>query len=190
MGRERGWDRDRGRDWDRDRDRDWDRDRDRDRDRSRDRDRDRDRERERERERERGRSSRLRPELSPIRKPNAEPGPRHLLGGGTVPPPSRHLWVGNLAPTVSEKLLFEEFLRFGHVESVNHLPGRSYAFVNYSMVEDAVKALQSLQGIRFNGCPIKIEFSKGVSFKMPILCTVKVLLSEFIFPVFCSFTSS
>ncbi|KAJ4791914.1 hypothetical protein LUZ62_043160 [Rhynchospora pubera] len=159
MGRDRGRDRDRGQDWDRDRG--WDRDRDRDRDRYWDRDRDRyhDRERERDRSRDRGGGSRLRPEPAHLRKP--EPGPHHPSGGSMSPRPSRHLWVGNLAPTVSEKILFEEFLRFGDVESINHLPGRSYAFVNYLKEDSAVKALRALQGIRIEGCPVKIEFSKG-----------------------------
>ena len=78
-------------------------------------------------------------------------------------PPSRHLWVGNLPPRVTQGMLLEHFLRFGDLENIVFVPGRSYAFVNFRRVEEAVFALRSLQGQMFAGLPLKIEFQKLVS---------------------------
>ncbi|MQL72335.1 hypothetical protein Taro_004671 [Colocasia esculenta] len=78
-------------------------------------------------------------------------------------PPSRHLWVGNLPPHATQSMLLEHFLRFGDLENIAFLPGRSYAFVNFRKEEDAIYALRTLQGHTFAGMPLKIEFQKGVS---------------------------
>ncbi|CAA6670754.1 unnamed protein product [Spirodela intermedia] len=66
--------------------------------------------------------------------------------------PSRHLW----------SMLLEQFLRFGDLENIAFIPGRSYGFVNFKKEEDAVFALRTLQGHMFAGVPLKIEFQKGL----------------------------
>ncbi|XP_077222262.1 RNA recognition motif (RRM)-containing protein [Tasmannia lanceolata] len=76
-------------------------------------------------------------------------------------PPSRHLWVGNLSHHITESSLSEQFLRFGEIESIAFLPGRSYAFVNFKKDEDASIAMRALQGFVVAGFPLKIEFTKG-----------------------------
>ncbi|XP_058114648.1 flowering time control protein FPA [Magnolia sinica] len=76
-------------------------------------------------------------------------------------PPSRHLWVGNLSPHLTEPVLTEKFLRFGEIDSIAFPPGRSYAFVNFKKEEDAVIAMRGLQGFVLAGMPMKIEFTKG-----------------------------
>ncbi|KAJ0988180.1 hypothetical protein J5N97_006536 [Dioscorea zingiberensis] len=81
--------------------------------------------------------------------------------GWGVAPPSRHLWVGNLSPEVSPNVLSEQFLRFGDLEDIAYVPGRSYAFVNYMKKDDAALAMRSLQGIIIEGMPLRIEFAKG-----------------------------
>ncbi|KAG1364284.1 flowering time control protein FPA [Cocos nucifera] len=81
--------------------------------------------------------------------------------GWGVAPPSRHLWVGNLGPHVTRSTLLEHFLRFGEIENIAYIPGRSYAFVDYKKEEDAVIALRGLQGFNIDGMPLKIEFAKG-----------------------------
>lgn len=78
-------------------------------------------------------------------------------------PSSRHLWVGNLSPHITESLLSEQFLRFGELDNIVFYPGRSYAFVNFKKEEDAAIALRGLQGFVVAGFPLKIEFTKGVS---------------------------
>ncbi|XP_068643123.1 flowering time control protein FPA-like [Aristolochia californica] len=76
-------------------------------------------------------------------------------------PPSRHLWVGNLSPHIAEAALRQQFLRFGDIESIAFLPGRSYAFINFMNDEDAMVAMKALQGFVVGGLPLKIEFTKG-----------------------------
>lgn len=76
-------------------------------------------------------------------------------------PPSRHLWVGNLSPHISENHLSEQFLRFGDLDNIAFIPGRSYAFVNFKKDEDAAIAMRALQGFVVAGLPLKIEFTKG-----------------------------
>nr|CAD1839317.1 unnamed protein product [Ananas comosus var. bracteatus] len=90
--------------------------------------------------------------------------------GWGIAPPSRHLWVGNLSSHVTERMLSEQFLRFGDLEKIGYVPGRSYAFVDYRKVEDAVIAMRGLQGSNLAGMLIRIEFAKGVSLeKFPVL---------------------
>ncbi|XP_042440022.1 flowering time control protein FPA-like isoform X1 [Zingiber officinale] len=81
--------------------------------------------------------------------------------GWGVAPSSRHLWVGNLSPHVSQNSLYEHFLRFGDIENITYTPGRSYAFVNYKKEEDAVIASKGLQGFIMAGNPLRVEFAKG-----------------------------
>ncbi|GJN34250.1 hypothetical protein PR202_gb22897 [Eleusine coracana subsp. coracana] len=88
------------------------------------------------------------------------PPPRRASGWG-VAPPSRHLWVGGLAPGVTASDLLELFLRCGDVEDIARDPGRSFAFVSFLREEDAIAAMRELQGTRLGGAPVRIEFSKG-----------------------------
>ncbi|TKW32524.1 hypothetical protein SEVIR_2G173000v4 [Setaria viridis] len=86
--------------------------------------------------------------------------PRRASGWG-VAPPSRHLWVGGLAPGVTASDLSELFLRCGDVEGIARDPGRNFAFVSFRREGDAVAAVRGLQGARLAGAPVRIEFSKG-----------------------------
>lgn len=78
-------------------------------------------------------------------------------------PPSRHLWVGNLAHVVVERDLSRYFSQFGELDSIAFQPSRSYAFINFKRDEDAMAAMRELQGFSLGGNPIKIEFTKAVS---------------------------
>ncbi|BBG99859.1 RNA recognition motif-containing protein [Prunus dulcis] len=76
-------------------------------------------------------------------------------------PPSRHLWVGNLSHSIMENDLTEHFLQFGELESVAFQPGRSYAFLNFKREDEAIAAMESLQGFPVAGNPLRIEFTKA-----------------------------
>ncbi|XP_021853304.2 uncharacterized protein [Spinacia oleracea] len=76
-------------------------------------------------------------------------------------PPSRHLWVGNLSNHIDQSTLTDEFIRFGDLENIAYHPGRSYAFVNFIREDDAIAALNSLQGFSLGGMPLRIEFAKS-----------------------------
>jgi RNA recognition motif-containing protein len=108
------------------------------------------------------------------------PLPRRASGWG-VAPPSRHLWVGGLAPSVTASDLSELFLRCGDVEGVAREPGRNFAFVSFLREGDAVAAVRELQGARLAGAPVRIEFSKGVSVEHPlfIICLFNLTPSNY-----------
>ena len=95
---------------------------------------------------------------------------------GRSNPPSRHLWVGNLSHNLDESSLTHHFLQFGELESVAFQPGRSYAFINLKNEEDAFAAMRELQGFSVAGNPLRIEFTKAVSFVNLCLISFMVLL--------------
>ncbi|XP_037441380.1 flowering time control protein FPA-like, partial [Triticum dicoccoides] len=88
------------------------------------------------------------------------PTPRRSSGWG-VAPPSRHLWVGSLAPGVTASDLSQLLHRCGDIEGITRDPGRTFAFVSFMREQDAVAAVRELQGARLQGTPVRIEFSKG-----------------------------
>ncbi|KAL4581466.1 hypothetical protein LXL04_017681 [Taraxacum kok-saghyz] len=81
--------------------------------------------------------------------------------GRSTAPPSRHLWVGNLSHTLTERALSNHFRQFGELESVGFSPGRSYAFVNFIEVSAAFAAIGALQGFILAGNALRIEFTKA-----------------------------
>ncbi|XP_008229757.1 PREDICTED: flowering time control protein FPA [Prunus mume] len=88
-------------------------------------------------------------------------GPRRFDSKNGKAPPSRHLWVGNLSHSIMENDLTEHFLQFGELESVAFQPGRSYAFLNFKREDEAIAAMESLQGFPVAGNPLRIEFTKA-----------------------------
>ena len=114
--------------------------------------------------------------------------PQRRASGWGVAPPSRHLWVGGLAPVVTASDLSELFLRCGDVDGVVREPGRNFAFVSFRREGDAVAALRELQGARLAGAPVRIEFSKGVSVEHSLFVIIYVcFFASKISPVQCSF---
>ena len=95
-------------------------------------------------------------------------------------PPSRHLWVGNLAHDLLESELTQHFLHFGDLESVAFHPGRSYAFLNFVSEDDAIDAFKALQGFPVAGNPLRIEFAKAVSLVLLYLLLAIFLLHPYI----------
>ncbi|KAL6137083.1 hypothetical protein ACLB2K_062378 [Fragaria x ananassa] len=95
-------------------------------------------------------------------------GPRRFDGRrGSKAPPSRHLWIGNLSHGITEDDLTRHFLNFGDLESVAFQPGRSYAFINFKMEEDARAAMEALNGFPVAGNPLRVEFTKADKSSVP-----------------------
>lgn len=76
--------------------------------------------------------------------------------------PSNNLWVGNLAPDVTDADLMELFAKYGALDSVTTYSARSYAFIYFKRVEDAKAAKNALQGTSLRGSSLKIEFARPV----------------------------
>ncbi|XP_024858249.1 heterogeneous nuclear ribonucleoprotein Q isoform X2 [Kryptolebias marmoratus] len=68
------------------------------------------------------------------------------------------LFVRNLANGVTEEILEKAFSQFGKLERVKKL--KDYAFVHFEERDDAVKALEEMNGEELEGEPIEIVFAK------------------------------
>jgi len=74
--------------------------------------------------------------------------------------PSPALWIGNVSEQVTEDELRAEFEQFGKIDSIRLIRPKTCAFVNFSNVEEASNALQTLQGKKLGNMAIKINFGK------------------------------
>ena len=77
--------------------------------------------------------------------------------------PSRSLWVGNLDSSVGIATLNNLFSQFGTIESARILADKECAFVNFTRLEDAIKAKNAVQGGRLGNCIMRIGFGKPES---------------------------
>ncbi|KAG7561450.1 RNA recognition motif domain [Arabidopsis thaliana x Arabidopsis arenosa] len=73
---------------------------------------------------------------------------------------SNNLWVGSLTTDTTESDLADFFGRFGEIDRITAFSSRSFAFIYYRRVEEAVAAKDALQGANLNGSLIKIEFAR------------------------------
>ncbi|KAL1189710.1 Flowering time control protein FPA [Cardamine amara subsp. amara] len=73
---------------------------------------------------------------------------------------SNNLWVGSLTTDTTESDLADLFGRFGEIDRITVYSSRSFAFIFYRRVEEAVSAKEVLQGANLNGSQIKIEFGR------------------------------
>ncbi len=75
-------------------------------------------------------------------------------------PPSKRLWVGNLAPQVSEEHLRDEFIAYGPIEDIRILQNKYCAFITYVDTSMAISAKNALRGKLIGDRNIKINFVK------------------------------
>ncbi|CAN8284587.1 unnamed protein product [Cochlearia groenlandica] len=73
---------------------------------------------------------------------------------------SNNLWVGSLTTDTTESDLTDLFGRYGDVDRITAYTSRSFAFIYYRRVEEAVAAKSALQGADLNGSQIKIEYAR------------------------------
>jgi len=79
--------------------------------------------------------------------------------------PTTAIYVGDLQTDVSEGLLFEIFKRIGPVQSIrvcrDSLTKRSlgYAYVNFVNIQDAQRAIDTLNNTQIKGKPCRVMFS-------------------------------
>lgn len=76
------------------------------------------------------------------------------------------IYVGNLNYNTTEESLKEEFSAFGEVESVviikDKFSGKSkgYGFVGFSTEEGALKAIEKMNGVEFEGRKIRVNTAR------------------------------
>ncbi|KAG2226137.1 hypothetical protein INT45_011754 [Circinella minor] len=58
---------------------------------------------------------------------------------------SRNIYLGNMEEGIDEKKLRKDFEQYGEIELINTLPERNCAFVNFTNIQNAMKALASIK---------------------------------------------
>ncbi|KAI9658509.1 MAG: hypothetical protein M1831_003947 [Alyxoria varia] len=58
---------------------------------------------------------------------------------------TRNVYIGNIDDTITEERLRQDFSEFGEVELVNTLREKSCAFVNFTMITNAIKAQEAMK---------------------------------------------
>ncbi|KAF8245625.1 RNA-binding domain-containing protein, partial [Wilcoxina mikolae CBS 423.85] len=72
---------------------------------------------------------------------------------------SRNVYIGNLDETWTEDRLRQDFSEYGEIELVNTLREKSCAFVNFTNIANAIKAIEAVRG-REEYKRFKINFGK------------------------------
>lgn len=72
---------------------------------------------------------------------------------------SRNVYIGNLDETWTEERLRQDFSAYGEIELVNTLREKSCAFVNFTNIANAIKAIEGMRG-RDEYKRFKINFGK------------------------------
>lgn len=72
---------------------------------------------------------------------------------------SRNVYIGNLDETWTEERLKQDFAEYGEIELVNTLREKSCAFVNFTNIANAIKAIEAVRG-REEYKRFKINFGK------------------------------
>ncbi len=72
---------------------------------------------------------------------------------------SRNVYIGNLDETWTEERLRQDFSEYGEIELVNALREKSCAFVNFTNIANAIKAIEAVRG-REEYKRFKINFGK------------------------------
>ena len=72
---------------------------------------------------------------------------------------SRNVYIGNLDENWSEERLRQDFSEYGEIELVNALREKSCAFVNFTNIANAIKAIEAIRG-REEYKSFKINFGK------------------------------
>ncbi|KAM4624878.1 uncharacterized protein ACJ7VT_003376 [Polymixia lowei] len=72
------------------------------------------------------------------------------------------IWVGSLAPTVTQITLYDLFSRAGHVYSIKMLLEHQCAFVHYTRKEDCDRAIQLINGMVVEGAPLSVRYPNKI----------------------------
>jgi RNA recognition motif-containing protein len=74
---------------------------------------------------------------------------------------SRSVWVGQLSSTASKEALMNAFSKFGHILNVRITSNKSCAFVDFYNIQHAIKAKNSMNGVKVAGSIIKTGYARG-----------------------------
>ncbi|KIH56161.1 hypothetical protein ANCDUO_13663 [Ancylostoma duodenale] len=79
------------------------------------------------------------------------------------------VYVGNLPPDVREKDIEDIFAKYGKIRFIDIKGGRGplYAFIDFDDPRDADDAVRGRDGYDFDGCRLRVEFTRGVGPRGP-----------------------
>jgi len=105
------------------------------------------------------------PMMNPLQSPLSMMNPGNPPTNSTVRSPSKQpsniLYVNNFHPDVSERDLIRVFeLQPGYQKLVMHKTGLPFSFVYYDDIQNATKAMDTLQGFLIGPTPIRIEYAR------------------------------
>ncbi|GJJ68532.1 protein JSN1 [Entomortierella parvispora] len=78
--------------------------------------------------------------------------------------PTRSLWIGNVDPSFTTNDLMQVFSAFGPVESLKVIPDKECAFINFTRVEDAMRAKEDIserRGGRIGNATVRVGYGKA-----------------------------
>ncbi|KAF9093871.1 hypothetical protein BGX23_002763 [Mortierella sp. AD031] len=78
--------------------------------------------------------------------------------------PTRSLWIGNVDPNFTTNDLMQVFSPFGPVESLKVIPDKECAFINFTRVEDAMRAKEDIserRGGRIGNATVRVGYGKA-----------------------------
>ncbi|ORZ28775.1 hypothetical protein BCR41DRAFT_366500 [Lobosporangium transversale] len=78
--------------------------------------------------------------------------------------PTRSLWIGNIDPSFTSNDLMQVFSPFGPVESLKVIPDKECAFINFTRVEDAMRAKEDIserRGGRIGNTTVRVGYGKA-----------------------------
>ncbi|KAF7732146.1 hypothetical protein EC973_006401 [Apophysomyces ossiformis] len=92
-------------------------------------------------------------------------------GSSSAQTPTRSLWLGNIDPGLTVNDLDCYFAPCGTIDSIRILPDRECAFVNFLILEDALRAKEYLNanGNRLGNAAVKVGFGKPEAGPQPSL---------------------
>ncbi|XP_024971548.1 flowering time control protein FPA-like [Cynara cardunculus var. scolymus] len=77
--------------------------------------------------------------------------------------PCKSLWVSGISITTSKEDLEAEFSKFGTIEDFKFLRDKNTAYIDYSRLEDASKALKMMNGKKRGGSLIRVDYLRSQS---------------------------
>ncbi|KAJ2719269.1 hypothetical protein GGI07_005308 [Coemansia sp. Benny D115] len=87
-------------------------------------------------------------------------GESYAMGDAQAMQPTRALWIGNIAPSITPDALSTVFQAYGTIESARVLNHKNCGFVNFVRLEDAVRAKQAMNGKSIDGMVVRIGYAK------------------------------
>jgi hypothetical protein len=106
-----------------------------------------------------------------------------VASSGTVTQqvPTRSLWIGNIDPNFTNNDLMQVFSPFGPIESLKVISDKECAFINFTRVEDAMRAREDIaerRGGRIGNTTVRVGYGKAelmVNSDAPVLHPTRAL---------------